>query len=76
MPRVAERLLDVPLCFRVEEGRVRTEGLPVRVDRSREGLGEPPQGHRVEDLFGGRCFVGPLDELLSDPGVVLAHSIV
>ena len=39
----------------------------VWIDTTWEGLGEPVQSHRVEDVFGGGGGVCPFDELLPDP---------
>ena len=67
VPGVTQRLLDVPLRVRVKEGGFGAEELAVGKDGAREGLGEPVEGDGVEDLVERRRFVGPLDELLSDP---------
>jgi hypothetical protein len=39
----------------------------IGVDASWEGLGEPVQGDRIQDVLVPRCLVGPFDEFLSNP---------
>jgi hypothetical protein len=42
--------------------------LPIRIDGTREGLGQPVQRHGFKDNVEGECGVYPFLELLSNPG--------
>lgn len=65
-PRVPDRLLNGVL--RRDSFWIGTEELSIGIDRACEGVREPIQSHTVQDLIEIWFLVGPLQELLANPG--------